>query len=221
MPEGLAPDELTLERASELLDQSQKAEEPLGICPDTGRPIYLKTGRFGPYVQRAAASEEEKPQNASLLKGMRPEDIDLAMAVKLLSLPRQLGTNPATSEPVVAYNGKFGPYVKCGEETRSLPAGVSPLEVTLAEALELLAQPKAARRGFGAKREPLKVLDASPITNEKDPALRRPLRTVCNRWNDERVAAQEHDAGRGHARACLAASGGTSGGRAIQEGFAS
>ena len=167
LPEGLAPDELTLARAGELLDQSQKAEEPLGVCPDTGRPIYLKTGRFGPYVQRAAASEDEKPQNASLFKGMRPEDIDLAMAVKLLSLPRQLGTNPTTSEPVVAYNGKFGPYVKCGEETRSLPAGVSPLEVTLAEALDLLAQPKAARRGFGAKREPLKVLDASPVTNEK------------------------------------------------------
>jgi DNA topoisomerase-1 len=167
LPEGLAPDELTLGKASELLDQSQKAEEPLGMCPDTGRPIYVKTGRFGPYVQRAAPSEEEKPQNASLLKGMRLEDIDLAMAVKLLSLPRQLGANPANNEPVVAYNGKFGPYVKCGSETRSLPAGVSPLEVTLAEALALLAQPKAARRSFGVKREPLKVLDVSPVTNEK------------------------------------------------------
>ena len=118
-------------------------------------------------MQRPAASEDEKPQNASLLKGMRPEDIDLAMAVKLLSLPRQLGPNPTNSEPVVAYNGKFGPYIKCGDETRSLPAGVSPLEVPLAEALALLAQPKAARRSFGAKREPLKVLDVSPITNEK------------------------------------------------------
>jgi DNA topoisomerase I len=167
LPEGLAPDELTLDKARELLDQSQKAEEPLGMCPDTGRPIYLKTGRFGPYVQRAAASEEEKPQNASLLKGMRVEDIDLAMAVKLLSLPRQLGANPTSNEPVVAFNGKFGPYIKCGDETRSLPAGVSPLEVTLAEALALLAQPKAARRSFGAKREPLRVLDASPVTNEK------------------------------------------------------
>ncbi len=167
LPEGLAPDELTLDKARELLDQSQKAEEPLGMCPVTGRPIYLKTGRFGPYVQRASASEEEKPQNASLLKGMRVEDIDLAMAVKLLSLPRQLGANPTNNEPVVAYNGKFGPYIKCGEETRSLPAGVSPLEVTLAEALALLAQPKAARRSFGAKREPLKVLDVSPVTNEK------------------------------------------------------
>jgi DNA topoisomerase-1 len=166
LPEGLAPDELTLARARELLDQSQKAEEPLGVCPDTSRPIYLKTGRFGPYVQRAAASEDEKPQNASLLKGMRPENIDLLTAVKLLSLPRDLGINPANCQPVFAYNGKFGPYIKCDKETRSLPADVSPLDVTLAQALELLAQPKQTRRGFGAKREPLKVLDVSPLTNQ-------------------------------------------------------
>ena len=166
LPEGLAPDELTAARANELLDQSQKAEEPLGICPDTSRPIYLKMGRFGPYVQRAAASEEEKPQNASLLKGMRPEDIDLATAVRLLSLPRQLGAHPTTAEPVLAHNGKFGPYIKCGTETRSLPADVSPLDVNLTQALELLAQPKAARRGFGAKREPLRTLEVSPITSQ-------------------------------------------------------
>ncbi len=167
LPEGLAPDELTLEKANELLNQTQKAEEPLGICPETGRPIYLKTGRFGPYVQRAAVGEDDKPKNASLLKGMAPESIDLAMAVKLLSLPRELGVNPADGHPVVAFNGKFGPYIKCDKETRSLPAEVSPLDVTLEQALALLAQPKQARRGFGVKREPLKVLDVSPITQQK------------------------------------------------------
>ena len=150
LPEGLAPDELGVQRALEMLDQSQKAEEPLGVCPETGRLIYLKTGRFGPYVQRAAADPDEKPKNASLMKDMRPEDVDLAAAVKLLSLPRDLGVNPATNEPVFAFNGKFGPYVKSGTETRSLPADLSPLDVTLAQARELLAQPKAARRGFGA-----------------------------------------------------------------------
>ncbi len=137
------------------------------MCPETGRPVYLKTGRFGPYSQRPAANEDEKPDNASLLKGMTPESIDLATALRLLTLPRDLGPHPTTNEPVRAYNGRFGPYVKSGEETRSLPAEISPLDVTLDQALALLAQPKAARRGFGAKREPLKVFDASPVTGEK------------------------------------------------------
>ncbi|HEX3996968.1 MAG TPA: type I DNA topoisomerase [Pirellulales bacterium] len=167
LQDTMAPDELTVPVALDLLSRAQQAEEPLGICPDTGRPIYLKTGRFGPYVQRAPANEDEKPQNASLLKGMRPEEIDVAAAVKLLSLPRELGPHPTSGEMVVAHNGRFGPYVKCGTETRSLPAGMSPLDVTLPQALELLAQPKAQRRGFGAKREPLKVLEGvSPVTQQ-------------------------------------------------------
>jgi DNA topoisomerase I len=91
----------------------------------------------------------------------------LEVALKLLSLPRELGNHPQTGLPVMAYNGRFGPYVKCGEETRSLAAGVSPTDVTLEQALELLAQPKAARRGFGARKEPIKVFDESPVTKEK------------------------------------------------------
>ena len=74
----------------------QQGEEPLGICPDTDKPVYLKVGRFGPYVQRGTPDDEEKPQNASLLKGMKPEDVDLATALKLLSLPRNLGDHPET-----------------------------------------------------------------------------------------------------------------------------
>jgi len=119
-------------------------------------------------VQRGAPDDEEKPQNASLLKGMAPEDIDFATALKLLTLPRNLGDHPQQGKPVMAFNGRFGPYVKCGEETRSLPAEVSPLDVTLAQALELLAQPKQRGRGrAGAKRDPLKVFDASPVTGNK------------------------------------------------------
>jgi DNA topoisomerase-1 len=171
LQDTIAPDELTVPIALELLSRAQQAEEPLGICPETGRPVYLKTGRFGPYVQRAPASEDEKPQNASLLKGMRPEDIDVATAVKLLSLPRALGPHPTSGEMISAYNGRFGPYVRCGTEkiaeTRSLPTDVSPLDVTLPQALELLAQPKAQRRGFGAKREPLKTFEGvSPVTKQ-------------------------------------------------------
>ncbi len=166
IPDGTPPDELTLDKALELLAQAGQALEPLGVCPDTGKPIYLKNGRFGPYVQRGDADDEEKPKNASLLKGMKPEDVDLATAIRLLSLPRTLGVHPESNEPIISQNGRFGPYIKCGTDTRSLPAGVSPIEVTLSEALELLAQPKAARRGFGAPKEPLRTLDASPITGQ-------------------------------------------------------
>jgi DNA topoisomerase-1 len=166
IPDGQAPDELTITAALEMLAQAGLAQEPLGHCPETGKPVYLKNGRFGPYVQRGNADDEEKPKNASLLKGMKPEDVDLETALKLLSLPRTLGVNPQNDEPIISQNGRFGPYIKCGSDTRSLPAGVSPIEVTLNEALELLAQPKAARRGFGAPREPLRTLEASPITGE-------------------------------------------------------
>jgi DNA topoisomerase-1 len=117
-------------------------------------------------VQRGTPDDEEKPKNASLLPGMKPEDVDLATALRLLSLPRTVGVNPANNEPVMAHNGRFGPYIKCGEETRSLPAGVSLLEVTLNEALALLAEPKRRGRAAAVKREPLRTFDASPVTGK-------------------------------------------------------
>ncbi|MEX2168060.1 MAG: type I DNA topoisomerase [Pirellulales bacterium] len=164
LPEDLPPDEVTLAKALELLEQAAQGDEPLGTCPETGKPVYLKVGRFGPYVQRGTPEDEEKPQNASLLKGMTPENVDLETALKLLTLPRTLGSHPQNGEPIVAHNGRFGPYVKWGEETRSLPGGVSPIEVTLNEAIALLAQPKARGRQGAAKKEPLKVFDNSPVT---------------------------------------------------------
>jgi DNA topoisomerase I len=167
LQEDTPPDEMTVERALEILEQAAQSEEPLGHCPGTGKPVYLKVGRFGPYVQRGNPEDEEKPKNASLLKGMRPEDVTLDVALKLLELPRDLGPHPQSGLPIGAYNGRFGPYVKSGEETRSLPAGLSPIDVTLEQAVALLAQPKAARRGFGAPREPLKVFDESPVTSSK------------------------------------------------------
>ena len=165
VPESLAPDELTVPIALELLERAQQAEKPLGYCPETNKPVFVKVGRYGPYVQRGTADDEEKPQSASLLKGMRPEDIDLGTALALLSLPRNLGTNPTNGQPVLAHNGRFGPYIKSGEDTRSLPSGVSPLQVTLAEALDLLSKPKAGR-GPARAREPIKTFDPSPVTGK-------------------------------------------------------
>ncbi|MEM9658611.1 MAG: type I DNA topoisomerase, partial [Planctomycetota bacterium] len=129
LPEETPPDEVKLEVALKLLEQAAQAEEPLGVCPETQKPVYLKVGRFGPYIQRGSPDDEDKPQNASLLKGMQPEEIDFQTALQLLSLPRNLGAHPQQSEPVMAYNGRYGPYVKCGDETRSLPADLSPLSV--------------------------------------------------------------------------------------------
>jgi len=164
LKEETPPDEVTLELALKLLDQAELGDEPLGTCPETDKLVYLKVGRFGPYIQRGHADDEEKPQNASLLKGMEPEQIDLATALKLLSLPRNLGDDPKQSKPVFAFNGRYGPYIKCEAETRSLPADQSPLDVTLEQALHLLAQPKT--RGRAAKKEPLKTFDPSPVTEK-------------------------------------------------------
>jgi DNA topoisomerase I len=167
IPEDMPPDELTQAKALEMLEQASVGEEPLGIHPDRHLPIYLKQGRFGPYVQMGAAGEDEKPKNAGLLPGMQPSDVNLETAIKLLSLPRTIGEHPTNKEPIVAFNGKFGPYIKCGTETRSLPKETSPLDVMLDQAVELLAQPKTRGRGRGAApREPLKMFDDSPVTKQ-------------------------------------------------------
>jgi DNA topoisomerase-1 len=163
LPDELPPDEVKLPYALDLLSQAEKAEEPLGHDPESGKPIYLKIGRFGPYVMCGSPEDEDKPKNASLMKGMNPEDVDFATALKLLSLPRELGVHPTLEDKVEAFNGRYGPYVKCGAETRSLPADISPLDVTLEQAIELLNQPK--QRGRGAAKPPLRVFEEkSPVT---------------------------------------------------------
>jgi DNA topoisomerase-1 len=164
LPENLPPDELSLDRAVDLLREGARAEEPLGLHPETGEPVFVKTGRYGPYVQLGAGDEDGKPKRASLLKGMEPRTLDLATAVRLLSLPREVGRDPSTGEPVEAHVGRYGQYVKRGKETRSLPPDLSSLDVTLEQALALLAQPKRGRSAGRAKVEPLKTFDASPAT---------------------------------------------------------
>jgi DNA topoisomerase-1 len=166
VPADLPPDELTTDKALELLDRGQAAEEPLGICTTTNKPVFLKSGRFGPYVQLGTAGDEAKPKFASVPRNLALADVTLELALKLLALPRTLGNHPQTGEPVIATRGRFGPYVKSGTESRSLGEEPSVLDITLEQALELLAQPKPRGRGRAAPREPLKVFDASPVTSQ-------------------------------------------------------
>ena len=163
VPDMFAPDELTVEAAMELLEAAQVKPEALGSDPETGQPVYLKTGRYGPYVQLGDASDGEKPKMASLLRNMETEQVDLELALKLLSLPRTLGKHPDDSAAVIATNGRFGPYVKWGNEIRSIPPEGSPLEVTLEQAVELLRQPKGRRRAVRAEK--LKELGQHPISD--------------------------------------------------------
>ena len=151
LPDDMPPDELTAEKAWELLEHASKPPDSLGTHPDTNEPVYLKVGRYGPYVQLGDASNGNKPKMASLLPGTDLGAVDLEHALKLLSLPRTLGKHPDTGEDVIAANGRFGPYVQSGKEARSLPAELSPLDVTLEQALSLLRQPKT--RGRGAARQ--------------------------------------------------------------------
>ena len=163
VPPDLAPDELTLEKAKELLAQPS-GERELGAHPETGRAIVARSGRFGPYVTEVLPEEEKgKPRTASLFKSMSLEAIALDDAVKLLSLPRTLGVDPADGVEVVALNGRFGPYVKKGEETRSLDSEEQLFTITLEQALELLAKPKERRRR-GAAAAPLRELGPDPAT---------------------------------------------------------
>ena len=163
--DGLPPDEMDLAKALELLASSEVVEEPIGTHPETGQPIYLKVGRFGPYIQ-LGEPDDEKKRNQGLLQGMEIEDITVELACKLLELPRTLGENPENGQPIQAFDGRYGPYIKCEKDTRSLPAGVSPLYVTLEEAIALLKQPKA--RGRGTPKEPLRMFEQpSPVTEKE------------------------------------------------------
>jgi DNA topoisomerase-1 len=153
-----APDEVSLEWALEQL--AKKAEGPRSLGNDAGGlPIFVMNGRFGPYVQRGEAKDKaDKPPRASLMPGMDPSEVTLDTAIKLLSFPKVLGAD-AEGKEVVASNGKFGPYVKKGTESRSIPAHISLMDVTLEQALALFLEP--ARRGARTVA-PLKELGPSP-----------------------------------------------------------
>jgi DNA topoisomerase-1 len=159
LPEDIVPDELTPARAEELLAATGDARE-LGAHPETGRPVLLRSGRYGPYVtEEPPEGADEKPRTASLFASMSPETVTLEDAVRLLSLPRVVGVDGG--EEVLAMNGRYGPYIKRGTETRSLESEDQLFTVDLDQALALLAAPKT-RRGRGAAKPPLRELGQDP-----------------------------------------------------------
>jgi DNA topoisomerase-1 len=163
IPEDLAPDELTVERALELL-AAPSGDRELGVHPDAGLMVVVKAGRFGPYVQMGEHDDKtgEKPATASLFKYMEPSTLTLDDAVLLLSLPRVIGVDPADGGEITAQNGRYGPYIKKGTDSRTIDSEDLLLTMTLPEAEAIFAQPKM-RRGQVAK-PPLKDLGPDPDT---------------------------------------------------------
>ncbi|MDH4225736.1 MAG: DNA topoisomerase I, partial [Deltaproteobacteria bacterium] len=196
LPVDLAPDDITREKAEALLARGNQPDV-LGMDPVSGKTVFLKTGRFGPYVQlgepdpvpEPEAGEEgkgeakpkkrgtkkvapPKPKMKSLLPDQTPETLTLDQALALLSLPRLLGEDPATGEDVVVDLGRFGPYAIRGRETRSLASTDALFSMTLGEAQALFAQPKAMRRG---QAQMLRELGPHPVSGE-------PVRLMAGRF---------------------------------------
>ncbi|QGU28979.1 type I DNA topoisomerase [Microbacterium oryzae] len=188
VPEDLAPDELTPAKAQELIDAPVVSDRVLGENPENGKIVVVKDGRYGPYVQEqdppsaedadpatgevveeapkkrgAKKAAAPKPRTASLFKSMTPESVDLDTALRLLSLPRVVGADPETGDEITAQNGRFGPYLKKGADSRSLESESQIFDITLEQALELYKQPK-----YGAKRasSALKEFDNDPVSGK-------------------------------------------------------
>ena len=159
VPEDIPPDELTPERATELLD-APSSDRVLGDDPTSGLPVMVRSGRFGPYVQLGEIGGKAKPPTASLFKTMSVDTLTLEDALRLLALPRVVGLDPETGVEITAANGRYGPYVTRGSDTRSLQVEEELFTISLEQALAVLAEPKT-RRGV---RAPLKDLGVDPAT---------------------------------------------------------
>ncbi len=181
VPEDLAPDELTVEKARELLETQPDGDRVLGTDPTTGTTIVARTGRYGPYVTEVlpevelpdglTATERKKrlaaapkPRTGSLFRSMQLQTVTLEDALRLLSLPRVVGVDPATGEEITAQNGRYGPYLRKGTDSRTLPSEDAIFDTTLEEALAIYAEPK---RGRGAAATaPLRELGADPVSGK-------------------------------------------------------
>ncbi|MDO5729227.1 MAG: type I DNA topoisomerase [Actinomycetaceae bacterium] len=174
VPDDVAPDELTPEKTAELFKAAELDGRVLGTDPETGREIKAMNGRFGPYVTEVLEEPEgeekpkgrkKKPRTASLFKSMDLATVTLEDALKLLTLPREVGKDPESGEPITTQNGRFGPYLKKGSDSRSLETEEQIFSLTLDEALAILAQPKT--RGRRAAKPPLREFDIDPVSEKK------------------------------------------------------
>ncbi|MBL0746232.1 type I DNA topoisomerase [Nocardioides baculatus] len=166
VPDDLPPDELTVAKAKELLANPAGEEQVVGNHPDTGLQIVAKNGRFGPYVTEVLpddAPKSAKPRTGSLFKSMTLDTVSLEEAVKLLDLPRVVGTDEDGTE-ITAQNGRYGPYLKKGTDSRSLTSEDQIFDITLDQAKAIYAQPK--QRGRGAATPPLKELGNDPVSGQ-------------------------------------------------------
>lgn len=178
LPEDVAPDEVDAKKIEELFALAADDGRELGVDPATGHTLVAKNGRFGPYITEILPEEEEpttakgkkkaaakKPRTASLFKSMDLRTVTLEQALELLSLPRELGVDPASGEVITAQNGRYGPYLKKGSDSRTLSSEEQLLSITLDEALAIYAQPKT--RGRGVAKPPLREFDADPVSGKK------------------------------------------------------
>ena len=175
LPDDLAPDELTAEKARELIEKQGDGDRELGVDPESGHTIVAKNGRFGPYVTEVLPESDEKPKRgakkpkprtASLFKSMDLNTIGLEEALKLLSLPRIVGQD-AEGVDITAQNGRYGPYLKKGTDSRSIESEEQIFTITLEEAEKIFAQPKT--RGRRAAKPPLKEFGTDP--NSEKPVV--------------------------------------------------
>lgn len=190
VPDDLAPDELTADKARELLTTQPDGDRELGTDPVSGTPIVARSGRYGPYVtevlpepeldpnlkpaaRKKALAAAPKPRTASLFRSMTLDQLTLDDALRLLSLPRVVGVDPATGEEITAQNGRYGPYLKKGTDSRTLASEEALFEVTLDEALAIYAQPK---RGRGS------VASAPLAELGDDPQSGRPIQVKDGRF---------------------------------------
>ena len=176
VPPEVAPDELDDQLVDQLFARAADDGRELGVDPDSGHTIIVKDGRYGPYVTEVLPEPEgdvgakakknaAKPRTASLFKTMDISTVTLAEALQLLSLPREVGVDPATGEAITAQNGRYGPYLKKGTDSRTLASEDQLLTITLDEALAVYAQPKT--RGRGVARPPLREFGEDPISGKK------------------------------------------------------